>query len=72
MPATPSATSVVPSRHARPNESDTTTPTSAPVSSCSRSRRLAADASGSSGRSTSVSGPFAFEASTPAEAQTKP
>ena len=33
MPATPSATSVVPRRQARPNESDTITPISTPVQS---------------------------------------
>ena len=37
-PATPSATSVVPWRQARPNESLTMTPASTPVSSASRSR----------------------------------
>ena len=49
IPATPSATSVVPCRQARPNESLTITPAAMPVSSVSRSRRRAADASGSSG-----------------------
>ncbi len=43
-PATPIATSVVPIRHARPNESETITPTAAPVSSRRRSRRRAAEA----------------------------
>src|SRR2546429_2216345 len=71
-PAAPIATSVVAARHGRPNESVTMTPTSALVRSrrCSRSR--AAEASGSSGSKTTVSGSGAFEASTPAEAQTKP
>ena len=71
-PAQPTATSVVPCRQARPNESLTITATSRPVSSRSRSRIVAAEASGSTGSSTSVSGPGAFDASTPAEAQTKP
>ena len=62
-PATPSATSVVPCRHARPNESLTITPTSTPV----RSRMLVAqsscaEASGSTGRRITVPGPFAFDA----------
>ena len=72
MPATPSATSVVPCRKGRPNESLTITPTSRPVRARSPSRIRAADASGSTGRSTSVPSPFAFDASTPADAQTKP
>ena len=41
IPATPSATSVVPWRHGRPNESLTITPTSTPARSRSRSRRSA-------------------------------
>ena len=46
---------------------------STPVSSRrALARRRAADASGSSGSRTSVPAPCAFEASTPAEAQTKP
>ena len=48
------------------------TPGATPVSSPSRSRSAAAEASGSSGSRITVPGPFAFEASTPAEAQTKP
>ena len=56
-PAAPIATSVVPCRHGRPNESVTSTPTVRPVSSRRRSRRRAADASGSSGSSTSVPAP---------------
>ena len=72
IPATPSATSVVPRRQARPKESETTTPTSTPASSRIRSRRRRAEASGSSGRRTSVPGPFAFDASTPADAHTNP
>ena len=71
-PAAPIATSVVACRHGRPNESVTITPTSAPVRSRSSSRSRAADASGSSGSRTSVSGSGAFDASTPAEPQTKP
>ena len=54
MPATPIATSVVPWRHGRPNESLTITPTSDPVSSRSRARSRRADASGSTGSSTTV------------------
>src|SRR5947207_3287668 len=42
------------------------TATAAPVSSRKRSRRRAADASGSSGSKTTVSASGAFEASTPA------
>ena len=61
-----------PGATARPNESLTITPTSPPVSSRSRSRSRAAEASGSTGRRTSVPAPGAFEASTPADAQTKP
>ncbi len=72
MPATPSATSVVPCRQARPNESLTTTPTSAPESSDSRVRNRRAEASGSTGSRTRRSSPGVFDASTPAEAQTKP
>ena len=72
IPATPIATSVVPWRNGRPNESVTTTPTVRPVSSRSASRMPRALASGSSGSSTSVPGSGAFEWSTPAEAQTKP
>ena len=72
MPATPSATSVVPSRHARPKESETMTPISTPASSRMLDRSRAADASGSSGSRTSVSGPFALEPSTPADAHTNP
>ena len=71
-PATPSATSVVPRRQARPNESETITPTSTPVCSRMAARSRSADASGSSGSKTSVPGPRALDASTPADAQTKP
>ena len=71
-PATPIATSVVPRRNGRPNESVTITATSSPV----RSWIVVADpralASESTGRSTTVPGSAAFEWSTPAEAQTKP
>ena len=48
------------------------TPGEMPVSSLRRSRSAAAEASGSSGSRITVPGPFAFDASTPAEAQTKP
>src|SRR3954467_9138926 len=67
-PATPIATSAWPLRHARPNESATTTAGRAG----SAARSALALASGSRGRRTSVSGAGAFEASTPALAQTKP
>ena len=66
MPATPIATSVVPCRKGRPKESLTITGTP----SLSWSAR--AEASGSSGSRTTVPGAGALEASTPAEAQTKP
>ena len=72
MPATPMATSVMPWRQARPNESEITTATSTPGSSASASRSLAAEASGSTGSRQTVSSPGTFEASTPALAQTKP
>ena len=71
-PATPIATSVVPCRNGRPNESVTITPTVRPVSSRSRSRSVRALASGSTGSSTSVPASGAFEWSTPADAQMKP
>ena len=71
MPATPSATSVVPWRQARPNESLTTTPTSTPASSTSRSRRRRAEASGSSGSRTSVPSAV-FDASTPGRRADEP
>ncbi len=71
-PATPIATSVVPCRNGRPNESVTITATSLPVRSTSVDRIRRALASESSGSSTSVPGSGAFEWSTPAEAQTKP
>jgi hypothetical protein len=48
------------------------TPTSAPARLRRSSRSRAAEASGSTGRRTTVSGAGAFEASTPAEPQTKP
>ena len=48
------------------------TPTSTSEHSRIRSRRRRADASGSSGSRISVSGPFAFDWSTPADAQTNP
>ena len=48
------------------------TPTSTPERSRIPSRRRRAEASGSSGSRISVSGPFAFDWSTPAEAQTNP
>ena len=72
-PATPIATSVVPCRHARPNESLTITATRRPVSSREpgaeppRPRRP-----GRPGGARACSGAGAFDASTPADAQTKP
>ena len=72
MPAAPIATSVVPCRHGRPNESVTSTPTSRPVRSRSCARSAAADASGSTGSSTSVPASGVFDWSTPADAQMKP
>ena len=48
------------------------TPMVTPVLSAIAVRSRTADASGSSGSRTTVSGPLAFEASTPADAQTKP
>ena len=72
MPATPIATSTMPVRNGRPKESLTMTPTSRPVRSPICSRMAAAEASGSTGSSTSVPGSGALEASTPAEAQTNP
>src|SRR4051812_24205098 len=71
MPAAPTATSVRPSRHARPKVSLTTTATSTPRSSASRCRRSRAEASASSGSSTSAS-PGTLEASMPAAATTQP
>ena len=62
----------MPFRNGRPKESLITTPTSRPVRAASPERMPAADASGSIGRSTSVPSSGAFDASTPAEAQTKP
>ena len=73
IPATPSATSVVPWRKGRPNESlDDHADVTAVRARADLRGCAAAEASGSSGRSTSVPSPFAFDASTPAEAQTKP
>src|SRR6478609_7274625 len=72
IPAIPIATSVVPWRNGRPNESVITTPIVLPVSSSTRSRILRALASGSTGRRTSIPGPGALEWSTPAEAQMNP
>src|SRR5439155_266143 len=63
---------VVPWRQGRPNESLTITATSIPDRSEIAARRQRAEASGSRGRSTTVSGCPAFDESTPADAQTKP
>ena len=71
-PAAPIATSVVAARHGRPKESVTIDADVAPVRSRRSSRSRAAEASGSSGSRTTVSGAGAFDASTPAEPQTKP
>ena len=71
MPATPTARSVWPVRQARPAVSVSTTATLRPMSSCTRSRRARAEASGSSGRSTTWPG-VTLEASTPAAAITRP
>ena len=73
MPATPMATSVVPWRQARPNESLTITAGATPKRSAEPlADAAAADASGSLGRSTTQPSPGVFERSTPALAQTKP
>ena len=72
IPAAPIATFAIPRRHERPNVSVTITPSERPVRSSSPARRAAAEASGSSGSRTTVSGAGAFEASTPADAQTNP
>ena len=71
-PATPIATSVVPCRNGRPNESVTMTATSTPAWLAKRRPDPRALASGSSGSRMTVPGSAAFEWSTPAEAQTKP
>ncbi len=72
MPAAPIATSVWPTRHARPKLSDTITAGRTPRSSPIRARSARAEASGSSGSRISSSGDAAFEASTPAFAHTNP
>ena len=73
IPATPIATSVVPWRNGRPNESVTTTRDRlAGQLARTASRRRRALASGSTGSRTSVPGSGAFEWSTPAEAQIEP
>ena len=71
-PAQPIATSDCPWRQARPNESVTTIAGATPSSSLRPARSVRADASGSSGSSTTMSAPPAFDASTPAFAHTKP
>src|SRR5881397_699075 len=63
---------VWPSRQARPKVSVTTTATVGPADLAKASRSRFADASGSTGRSTTVSGAPAFERSTPAFAHTNP
>src|SRR3990170_966912 len=72
MPATPTATSAVPCRQGRPNESVTITAGATPKRAASASRIRAAEASGSRGRRTTQPSHGAFERSTPAFAQTKP
>ena len=72
IPAQPIATSTWPWRQARPNESVIRIAGLAVVSVCIRARRVRADASGFSGRRTSVSSPGTFDASTPAFAHTNP
>ena len=72
-PATPSATSVVPCRNGRPNESLTITPTSRPV----RSRRPVTDAArptrrGRAAAARACPAPSRSTRRRPAEAQTKP
>src|SRR5947207_2660284 len=71
-PAMPMATLVCPSRHARPNVSVMTTATVARARFAISSRMRAAEASGSRGSRTTVSGAPALERSTPALAQTNP
>src|SRR5437870_5622886 len=58
----------MPTRKGRPNESETTTATWCPVSSRSRLRIRSAEASGSTGRSTTFSASGALEAATPPSA----
>ncbi len=70
-PAAPIATSVSPSRQGRPKVSVTITPTSTPSASRSPSRMPRAEASESSGSSSTVPGGV-LEASTPAAAMTRP
>ena len=75
MPATPSATSTMPKRHGRPNESLMMMAGDAPVATPARrarSRISRADRSGSSGRSVTTLAAARFDASTPALAHTKP
>ena len=71
-PATPIATSVVPRRNGRPNESVTITATSFPACRRIEARIRRALSSGSTGSRTTVPGSAAFDGSTPADAQTKP
>ena len=73
-PDRPMATSTMPQRHGRPNESDTMTGTSTPKRARTAARMPAAEASGSRGRSVTSdpeSGPT-FDASTPPLAHTNP
>ena len=72
-PATPSATSVVPCRHARPNESLTITPTSTPASSTKAVRAGAARTRPGRAAGGRASRPRACSTRRlPAEAQTNP
>ena len=66
------AVPTMPFRSGRPIVSATTTATSPPAAADSRARSADAEASGSTGSSTAVSGPAALERSMPALAQTKP
>ena len=73
-PDTPIATSVMPQRHGRPNESDTMTGTSTPNLARMASRIARAEPSGSCGRRVTMwplAGPT-FDASMPPLAQMKP
>ena len=74
IPETPIATSTMPQRHGRPNESDTITARSTPVRSRVAARIRPADASGSTGRRVTtmpLAGPTLL-ASIPPFAQTNP
>jgi hypothetical protein len=72
IPAHPIATSVWPSRQARPKLSETMIPTVASVADRISSRMRRADASGSSGRSAAAPGSGRLDLSMPAFAQTNP